>query len=153
MVNLYIGELRMRKSLIEDYLKRGQIRIKMLKFLKKEKDYPDVVREAQEVVEILLKALILWAGLEVPKLHDVSKYIEKHLDLFPEIIQQNIKKIRKISRELRKEREMAFYGAEDWIPLEEYTEEDAQRAIKWATEIYELVSKALYPEGKQATPA
>ncbi len=128
----------MRKSLIEDYLKRGQIRIKMLKFLKKEKDYPDVVREAQEVVEILLKALILWAGLEVPKLHDVSKYIEKHLDLFPEIIQQNIKKIR---------------GAEDWIPLEEYSEEDAQRAIKWATEIYELVSKALYPEGKQATPA
>ncbi len=48
---------------------------------------------------------------------------------------------------------MAFYGAEDWIPLEEYTEEDAQRAIKWATEIYELVSKALYPEGKQTTPA
>jgi HEPN domain-containing protein len=28
----------------------------------------------------------------------------------------------------------------DWIPSEEYTLEDAERAITWAKEIFELVS-------------
>ena len=34
-----------------------------------------------------------------------------------------------ISHRLRKEREFAFYGDEDFIPTEEYTREDAQAAL------------------------
>jgi HEPN domain-containing protein len=52
----------MKSALIKDYLFRAEKRIKMLEFLKQEKDYADVVREAQEVVELLLKALILAVG-------------------------------------------------------------------------------------------
>jgi HEPN domain-containing protein len=64
----------MKSALIKDYLFRAEKRIKMLEFLKQEKDYADVVREAQEVVELLLKALILAVGLEIPKVHDVSMF-------------------------------------------------------------------------------
>ena len=133
----------MRTKLIRDYIKRAEKRIKALEFLKQEQDYADVVRESQETVELLLKALIMSVGLEVPKVHDVSRFIEVNLDLFPKTIKQNIGKIKKISRELRKERELSFYGAEDWIPLEEYTEEDAEQAINWVKEIKETVVKAL----------
>jgi len=130
--------------LIQDYLFRAEKRIKMLEFLKNEQDYADVVREAQEVVELLLKALIMSVGLEIPKVHDVSGYIGKHLEFFPEVIKKNFEKIRYISRELRKERELAFYGAYDWIPGEEYTLEEAERAINWAKELLELVKETIH---------
>jgi HEPN domain-containing protein len=32
-----------------------------------------VVRRAQEVVELALKGALQWAGLEVPRLHDVGR--------------------------------------------------------------------------------
>ncbi|MDL1957726.1 MAG: HEPN domain-containing protein [Candidatus Desulfofervidus auxilii] len=134
----------MRHKLIQDYLFRAEKRIKMLEFLKNEQDYADVVREAQEVVELLLKALIMSVGLEIPKVHDVSGYIGNHLEFFPEVIKKNFEKIRYISRELRKERELAFYGAHDWIPGEEYTLEEAERAINWAKELLELVKEAIH---------
>ena len=133
----------MRKRLIEDYIKRANYRIEMLEFLKDKGDYPDVVREAQEVVELLLKALIMYAGLEVPKVHDVGKFIAENLELFPDVVKRNVGEIRRISRQLRKEREIAFYGMEDWIPLDEYTPEDADQAIRWAKFIRNIVSEAI----------
>ena len=132
-----------RFRLVRDYLLRADKRIKALEFLKNEEAYADVVREAQEVVELLLKGLIIAYGLEVPKVHDVGKFIERELEAFPEIIKKNIERIKYISRGLRKEREIAFYGFEDFIPSEEYTQEEAERAISFAKEIRELVNQAL----------
>jgi len=132
-----------RFKLVKDYLLRAEKRIKALEFLRSEGAYADVVRESQEVVELLLKGLIMAYGLEVPKVHEVSKYIENNLDAFPSVIRENISKIKEISRSLRKERELAFYGLEDWIPLEEYNIEEADKAIDWAKEIKSIVEKAL----------
>jgi len=62
----------LNEALIRDYLKRAEIRLQSLEFFLEAGDYPDVIREAQEVVELLLKALLRWAGLDIPKVHDVS---------------------------------------------------------------------------------
>jgi HEPN domain-containing protein len=132
-----------KRKLAKDYLERSKVRLKMLEFLKNEGAYADVVREAQEVVELMLKGLILYYGLDVPKVHDVSRFIEENINVFPEKIKENLPKIKQISRSLRKERELAFYGLIDWIPSEEYTIEDAERAITWAKEMFELVSLSL----------
>ncbi len=132
-----------KKRLVEDYIFRAEKRIKMLEFLKKEESYADVVREAQEVVELLLKGLILFFGLDVPKVHDVSKFIEQNIEIFPEIVKENIEKLKIISKTLRKERELAFYGLIDWIPSEEYTLKDAEKAINWAKEVFQIVKIAL----------
>jgi len=132
-----------KKRLIEDYIFRAEKRIKMLEFLKNEGAYADVVREAQEVVELLLKGLMIAFGLDVPKVHDVSKYIEQNIEIFPEMIKENIEKLKVISKTLRKERELAFYGLIDWIPTEEYTFEDADNSINWAKEVFHIVKTAL----------
>ena len=132
-----------KKRLVDDYIFRAEKRIKMLEFLKKEESYADVVREAQEVVELLLKGLILFFGLDVPKIHDVSKFIEQNIEIFPEIVKENIEKLKIISKTLRKERELAFYGLIDWIPSEEYTLKDAEKAINWAKEVFQIVKIAL----------
>ena len=133
----------MTDRLIKDYVKRAEIRIKSLEFYLEHQDYPDVVREAQEVVELLLKAILRHVGIEVPKIHDVSKVIEKHIQYMPQPVKESIKKIKKISKRLRKEREICFYGADDFIPSEEYTEEDAREAIEDARFIFNLVKEAI----------
>ena len=47
----------------------------------------------------------------------------------PQPIRQDIKRFAEISKWLRKEREFSFYGDIDLIPTEEYTKEDANRAL------------------------
>jgi len=138
----------MSNKLVEDYLKKSKIRIAALNFYKQHKDYSDVVREAQEVVELLLKAILLYVGIEIPKVHDVSKTIEKYLDFMPKIIQDNISEIKRISKSLRKEREISFYGADDFIPNEEYTLDEADKAISEAKFIYETIKKSIREAGK-----
>ena len=133
----------MKDRLIEDYLFKSEVRIKALEFYLQSKDYPDVIREAQEVVELLLKALLRSLGIEAPKIHDVSKTIELNLDKMPEIICDNIALIKKISKALRKERELCFYGADDFIPTEEYSFEEASEAINQAKIIFDIVQKSL----------
>ncbi len=132
-----------KDRLINDYLIKSHIRIKALYFYLEHKDYPDVVREAQEVVELLLKALLRSVGAEIPRIHDVGRILEQYSDFFPDIIKNDMENIKKISKELRKERELCFYGAEDFIPLEEYTINDAEDAIKKAEFVFNIVKEAL----------
>lgn len=47
------------------------MRFQALLFYKEKRAYSDVVREAQEMVEILLKAVLRSIGAEVPRGHDV----------------------------------------------------------------------------------
>jgi len=129
-------------KLATDYLKRARIRLEVLEFLYKKGDYPDVVREAQEVVELTLKAVLRLIGVEVPKIHDVGKVLSKYVDLLPEELRQNLTKIAIISKRLRKEKELSFYGAEDFIPSEEYTAEEALQAINDAKFVVDTVTRA-----------
>lgn len=66
----------------------------------------------------------------------------KYEDLLPEELRQNLKKIATISKRLRKERELSFYGAEDFIPLEEYTAEKALRAINDVKFVVNTIARA-----------
>ncbi len=47
-------------------------RLKILVVLLEEDAYSDVVREAQEIVELALKGMLRQAGIEPPKWHDVG---------------------------------------------------------------------------------
>ena len=89
--------------LAEDYLERASIRLRVLEVYYAEGDYADVVREAQEVVELVLKAVLRIVGIDVPKIHDVGKVLIKYRNLLPEEIRKNLEDIARISKELRKE--------------------------------------------------
>jgi len=129
-------------ELAASYLKKAQVRFKALHFYKENEAYSDVVREAQELVELLLKAVLRTVGVEVPKVHDVGRTLEKHCDSLPPAIAGSLNEIKKISKRLRKERELSFYGAEDFIPTEEYGLEDAETAIKDAEFVLKKVQEA-----------
>jgi len=118
------------KSLAESYLKKALDRLDVLDLLFKKGAFSDVIRESQETVELSLKGMLRFVGVEPPKIHDVGGLLLEHKDKFPEDISKRLKKLAEISKRLRKERELAFYGDIDFIPTEEYTREDAKEAIK-----------------------
>ncbi|MCX7668326.1 MAG: HEPN domain-containing protein, partial [Atribacterota bacterium] len=103
-------------ALTRAYLAKAQVRFKALKFYYDEGAYSDVVREAQEMVELLLKAVLRTMGVEMPKVHDVGRVLEQYRNVLPLPLPEHIEEVKRISKRLRKERELSFYGAEDFIP-------------------------------------
>lgn len=126
------------KDLARSYLFKAEKRLKILDVLFKEEDYSDVVREAQEIVELCLKGMLRSVGIEPPKFHDVSSLILEHRGRFKGISFRNIKRLTKISKELRKERELSFYGDIDFIPTEEYCKKDALKAMTNASWVVDI---------------
>ena len=127
-------------SLARSYLTKARVRLKVLDVLKAEGAWSDVVREAQEVVELALKALLREVGIEPPKWHDVGGFVREHRGRFSTALQADVEHLAEISGWLRKEREFAFYGDVDFIPTEEYSEADATRAVDDATLVVRVVS-------------
>jgi len=101
-------------KLARAYLQKATVRLKVLDLLLDNEAYSDVVREAQEIVELSLKAMLRAVGIEPPKFHDVGPFLLEHADRFPSDIKDHLRHLSKISRWLRKEREFSFYGDESF---------------------------------------
>uniref|UniRef100_A0A7C1F7H9 HEPN domain-containing protein n=1 Tax=Ammonifex degensii TaxID=42838 RepID=A0A7C1F7H9_9THEO len=129
--------------LAQSYLVKASKRLKILPVLMQEEAYSDVVREAQEIVELALKGILRYIGVEPPKQHDVGYLLVEFQDRLPEEARREVQKIAKISKWLRKEREFSFYGDVDFIPTEEYKEEDAQRAVTDANFVVQIAMKVI----------
>ena len=116
------------ESLALSYLTKVQARLRTLPVLMDSSDFSDVVREAQEIVELALKAMLRHRGIEPPKWHDVGPLVLAHGARFPELPGDALGRLAAASHWLREERETCFYGDSDFIPTDEYGREEAQRA-------------------------
>ena len=130
-------------SLAQSYLKKASDRLDILALLLRKKAYSDVVREAQEIVELALKGMLRGVGVEPPKIHDVGSLLREHKDKYVKEVAQEIERLAVISKRLKKERELAFYGDIDFIPTEEYSEKDAQEAIENANFVVEIAKQVI----------
>jgi HEPN domain-containing protein len=108
-------------------------------------NYPYAVRQAQECVELSLKACLRLVGIEPPKWHDVGPIIRRERENFPEWFKEHVERIVSVSRSLRKERELAMYGDEESkiSPEELYTRFDAEKAIEDAGFVLEIARRLL----------
>jgi len=131
------------RSLVADYLTRAGHRLAAIDVLYERASWADVVRESQEVVELTLKALLRHAGIEVPRVHDVGNLLEEHRDLLPAPLEGDVERLAEISRRLRRDRELAFYGSEDLTPSEFYREADAKAARAQAQDVVHTVTRAI----------
>lgn len=133
-------------TLAQSYLLKSQKRLKILDVLLDESAYSDVMREAQEIVELALKGMLRQAGIEPPKWHDVSSLIVEFRDRFPETVDRDVERLAEISSYLRKEREISFYGDIDFIPTEEYSRDDALKAITDAKFVVGIAKQVIQPD-------
>lgn len=121
-------------SLAQSYLTKARVRLAVLTVLFDAAAYSDVVREAQEIVELALKGILRQIGVEPPHWHDVGALLREHATRLPAISEGELERLASTSAWLRKEREFAFYGDIDFIPTERYDEAEATRAIEGARE-------------------
>lgn len=126
------------------YLRRARSRLKAVGVLMDEESWADVVRESQEVVEICLKAVLRRAGVDPPRIHDVSGVLVENRTRLPARVRRRLDDLVRISRALRRDRELAFYGSEDLTPSQFYDASDARDAFESARFVYETA------DGEQA---
>lgn len=130
-------------SLARAYLTKAEKRLLILDVLHGVEAYSDVVREAQEIVELATKGMLHAVGIDPPKWHDVGGLLVEYRDKFPPAVAAELDDVALVSRRLRKERELAFYGDVDFIPTEAYTADDSMRAIREAGMVVALARRSI----------
>lgn len=130
-------------TLAQNYLVKATKRLKILQVLLDEDDFSDVVREAQEIVELAQKGMLRWVGVDPPKWHDVGDILLEHSQKFAAAVQAELPGLARISKRLRKERELSFYGDIDFLPAEEYTRDDALEAIAEAEHVVRVAAEVV----------
>lgn len=131
------------KDLSRAYAKKCISRLKAIQVLKDDENFSDVVRESQEVVELASKGILRLALIDPPHRHDVASELKEALRVLGKEHTQVMAEIITANHWLRREREMAFYGADDFDPTEGYSIKDAERAIAYAKLTVELLRKLL----------
>lgn len=126
-------------TLAADYLGRAEVRLRAVEVLYEAESWADVVRESQEIVELALKGLLRACDVQAPRTHDVSEVLLAEQGRLPPEIRAESQRLAEISKELRRDRELAFYGAEDLTPSGFYAKKDADRALEGARYTVETV--------------
>ena len=123
------------RDLAADHLRRAAARLRALDVLFDAASWADVVRESQEIVELTLKGLLRACGVEPPRIHDVADVLVAERDRLPKDLAPHVERLAAISRALRRDRELAFYGADDLTPSTFYRETDATIARDSARDV------------------
>ena len=128
------------RKIAEDYLAKAEVRLEALRLFLDRGRHDDVVREAHEAVELILKGSLRFIGIDPPKRHDPSGVLLRHLDRFPADWRDRAGRIGEFSRRLFAERGLAFYGDEDDLaaPSELFDRSDAEEAIRGVEELLDL---------------
>ena len=134
-------------ALAADHISRAQARLRALDVLYEAESWADVVRESQEIVELALKGLLRAVGVDPPRVHDVADVLEAERDRLPDGLAKDVKRLAAASRELRRDRELAFYGAEDLVPSDFYKEADASEAREAARLVVGCVAPVVLGPG------
>jgi len=131
------------RQLAMGYFKKCTDRMAALEVLLHRDAHSDVIREAQEIVELALKGILRAVGIDPPKWHDVGDILLEHASKFQSLSEEEVKRMAAASKSLRKEREFSFYGDIDFIPTDEYDAEDSSKAFEQARESTDALGRIL----------
>lgn len=131
--------------LARDYLQRARTRRIAVEALFVARGYADVVRESQDVVELVLKGALRFVGVEPPKRHDVHATVEEFIERFPPDWRRTLGDLREALERLAGDRARAFYGdeAEGIAASDLFGEDDAGRAMAVADRLLGLYARLL----------
>ena len=134
------------RTLAADHVRRAEARLKALDVLYEAESWADVVRESQEAVELALKGLLRASGIDPPRVHDVADVLEAERDRLPTALAGDVDRLATASRGLRRDRELAFLGADDLVPSDFYKKRDAAEAREDARLVVERVLSQVHPQ-------
>ncbi len=119
------------RKIARDYLGKVEARLEALRLFLNRGRHDDVIREAQEAIELLLKGALRFVGIDPPRRHDPAPVLMRHVKRFPPAWQAAAADICATSERLFAERGHAFYGDEDELvpPSELFERAEAEEAI------------------------
>ena len=128
-----------------DYLRRATARRGALDTLLASHAYPDVVRESQDVAELVIKGALRFVGLDPPKRHDPHRVLTRFIGRFPPEWRHAVGELQGALDRLAEDRGPAFYGNEEQsIPASElFDENDALRALAVVDRLLDLYRRLL----------
>jgi HEPN domain-containing protein len=111
--------------------------------------YADVVRESQDVVELILKGALRFVGADPPKRHDVHRVLARFIGRFPNEWREALDELGASLDRLSDERGPAFYGDDErGVPASDlFGEADARRAISVVDRLLDLYRRLLAETG------
>jgi HEPN domain-containing protein len=135
-----------------DYLRRAEARRKALDTLFASASYPDVVRESQDIAELVLKGALRFVGVDPPKRHDAHKVVARFIGRFPAEWRLAVDELQAALDRLAQERGPAFYGDDEGgVPASDlFDEADARRAMSVADRLLNLYRRLLGATGESA---
>lgn len=128
------------RHLAADHVRRAGARRRTLDVLFEAESWADVVGESQQVVELALKGLLREYGVDPPRIHDVADVLVAERERLPARLAGDVEALADAPRSLRRDRELAFYGAEDLTPSDFYKRKDAVEARDSARLVVKLVT-------------
>lgn len=134
-------------ALAVDYIRRARLRVRAVEALIAAEDFADAVRESQESVELAVKALLKLKGLAYPRAHDVARLLRDPAVAGPALSPDELARVEKVSKALRRDRELSFYGDEDVVPLSYYERSDADVALASLLEVIGIIEQAFARSG------
>lgn len=134
-------------ALALDYVRRARLRVRAVEALITAGDFADAVRESQESVELAVKAVLKLKGFSYPRAHDVARLLRDPAIAGPLLTAPELARVEQISKTLRRDRELSFYGDEDVVPLDYYERGDADTALASLLETIEIVERAFGRNG------
>lgn len=131
-------------ELAADHVCRAAARLLAVDTLHEAESWADVVRESQEVVELALKGLLHAVGIAPPRVHDVAGILEENRARLPAALTDGeVARLCAASRDLRRDRELAYLGEADLVPSKFYRREHADAAREAARMVVALVRGCL----------
>ncbi|MHA1839566.1 MAG: HEPN domain-containing protein, partial [Candidatus Ranarchaeia archaeon] len=92
------------KDIAQGYLRQANLRLRTANNALLEKELAYSIRQAQECVELSLKAALNWVNIEYPHYHDVGPILADNKAAFPDWFQKKIERFSEISRDLARKR-------------------------------------------------
>lgn len=122
---------------------QAEDRLRVARIMLDSKNFAYCVRSCQEAVELALKALLLRAGIDPPKWHDVGRIVRDHRYRWPGMSDEEVDETCFISTKLRADRERSMYGDEDMsVPPQDLdVRHDAEVSMTWTRRVMEIVDR------------
>ncbi|MGQ9782339.1 MAG: HEPN domain-containing protein [Nitrososphaeria archaeon] len=95
-----------------DYMERALRCLEEAELAFSKEDYAGTVRRSQESLELAVKSILRFSGIEYPREHDVSLILGAERDRLPSCITNHLEEITQLSSELASLRGPAMYGYE-----------------------------------------
>lgn len=129
--------------LAQSYFEKFLVRVDILPEFQKRKAYSDVIREGQEALELGIKGMLRSLGIEPSFSHDPGKELHAVLNRLPGKLSKIGPDLVQWSKQLRRQRELAYYGAADFIPTEEFNLQDGADVISFLQKAAEALKEEI----------